>query len=92
MTAPVVELLADVQRLGIKIVAQGYRLRFAPRDRMPAELIDRLRKHKDEVLAAITPTPNPFAGWVRRPDIDGRMGWEPPDLPETARWWSRIKF
>jgi ribosomal protein S27AE len=25
-----------------------------------------------------------FAGWVRRPDAHGRMGWEAPDLPEAV--------
>jgi hypothetical protein len=30
-----------------------------------------------------------FAAWVQRPGADGRMGWEPPDLPEAARWWAR---
>jgi hypothetical protein len=35
---------------------------------------------------------DPFAGWVLRPDIDGRMGWEPPNLPEANRWWARATF
>ena len=33
-----------------------------------------------------------FADWILRPDLDGRLGWEPPYLPELARWWSRIRF
>jgi hypothetical protein len=33
-----------------------------------------------------------FAGWVLRPDVDGRMGWEAPNLPEWARWWARFRF
>ena len=168
MIAPVVELLVEVQRLGIKIVAEGERLRFAPRDRMPAELIDRLRRFKTEILATLQgrsespganatraeragrehsaegsreasnaiveaedfdreamhgPTmneggsliqrspppvetnedapahahgreaePNPFAGWILRPDVDGRMGWEPAGLPESVRWWGRFRM
>lgn len=36
--------------------------------------------------------PNPFADWILRPDVDGRMGWEPADLPESARWWSRFRI
>lgn len=33
-----------------------------------------------------------FHGWILRPDVDGRMGWEPPDLPEERRWWARARF
>ena len=32
--------------------------------------------------------PDPFEGWVLRPDVAGRLGWEPPDLPEERRWWA----
>ena len=35
---------------------------------------------------------DPFDGWVLRPDVTGRMGWEPPDLPESRRWWARARF
>jgi hypothetical protein len=34
----------------------------------------------------------PFAGWVQRPDFRGRLRWEAPDLPESARWWARCAF
>jgi len=30
----------------------------------------------------------PYADWVRRPDVRGRLGWEAPGLPERARWWA----
>jgi len=33
-----------------------------------------------------------FSRWIRRPDYHGRMGWEPPGLPESARWWARCDF
>jgi len=36
--------------------------------------------------------PDPFDGWVLRPDVYGRLGWEPPDLPEERRWWARARF
>lgn len=36
--------------------------------------------------------PEPFEGWVLRPDVTGRMGWEPPDLPEERRWRARLRF
>jgi len=32
---------------------------------------------------------SPFADWVLRPDVSGRLGWEPPGLPEDERWWAR---
>ena len=44
------------------------------------------------LLDPTTPADSPFAGWVRRPDIAGRMGWEAPDLPEWLRWWARCDF
>lgn len=31
----------------------------------------------------------PFPGWILRPDRAGRLGWEPPDLPEERRTWAR---
>ena len=34
----------------------------------------------------------PFPGWILRPDVTGRLGWEPPDLPEERRWWARARF
>ena len=44
-------LLADLTRSGIKLVASGDKLRYRPRDRMTPGLIDRLRVHKQEILA-----------------------------------------
>jgi len=38
------------------------------------------------------PAPGPFDGWTLRPDVTGRLGWEPPDLPEAVRWWARYTF
>jgi hypothetical protein len=39
------------------------------------------------MVDAPEPAPDPFAGWVLRPDAAGRMGWEAPDLSEVDRWW-----
>ena len=33
-----------------------------------------------------------FSGWRRRPECQGRWGWEPPDLPEADRWWEEYDF
>jgi len=38
------------------------------------------------------PAPEPFAGWVLRSDVSGRLGWEAPGLPEAARWWADSRF
>jgi hypothetical protein len=38
------------------------------------------------------PQAGPFAGWILRPDVDGRLGWEAPNLPERLRWWARYGF
>jgi hypothetical protein len=29
--------------------------------------------------------PDPSDEWILRPDVTGRMGWEPPGLPERER-------
>jgi hypothetical protein len=34
----------------------------------------------------------PSGDWVQRPDVDGRMGWEPENLPEWRRWWAMWRF
>jgi hypothetical protein len=31
---------------------------------------------------------DPLADWILRPDVDGRMGWEPPGLSRAERWWA----
>jgi hypothetical protein len=33
-----------------------------------------------------------FSDWIRRQDCKGRMGWEPPGLPEEKRWWADCNF
>lgn len=33
-----------------------------------------------------------YADWILRPDVDGKLGWEPPDLPEAVRWWARMRI
>jgi len=50
---------------------------------------------KEPVVSTSAPSgesPDAFAGWTFRPDVDGRMGWEPPDLHEVVRWWARATF
>ena len=48
--------------------------------------------HEPPADALPEPAPSPFDGWALRPDVAGRLGWEPPDLPEAARWWARSSW
>ena len=40
------------------------------------------------------PGPSGFdlSRWVRRPDVNGLMGLEAPDLPDWVAWWRRSDF
>jgi hypothetical protein len=51
------ELMADLDRLGIRLEAQGDRLRFHPRSAVTPDLADRLREHKGELLALLRSPP-----------------------------------
>ena len=45
------ELLDELTRRGITLVAIGNHLKFHPREAMTTELVEQLKKHKAEVLA-----------------------------------------
>lgn len=45
------QLLTELARLGIRLKADGERLRYAPKSALPPELAKRLREHKPAVLA-----------------------------------------
>ena len=49
------ELLADLTRLGIRLETQGDRLRYSPRSAVPRDLAQRMKVHKDELLAILRP-------------------------------------
>jgi TubC N-terminal docking domain len=59
MTAPSVAavLLADLAAAGVRLAVEGDRLRFTPRAAATPDLIERLRKHKAEVIAVMTAPP-----------------------------------
>lgn len=38
-------------------------------------------------LPAPSPTRLDSSKWVLRSDARGRLGWEPPDVPDAERWW-----
>jgi hypothetical protein len=95
-------LLTDATAAGLTIHVDGDRLVIRG-PRAADTLARRLLEHKLEVVAALgrlaltsteLPKPDepPYPGWVLRPDVTGRLGWEPPDLPESRRWWARCSF
>ena len=51
------ELMTDLARLGIRIEAQGNRLRYSPRSAVTPEIADRMRAYKGELLAILRRDP-----------------------------------
>ena len=51
------ELLLDLGRLGIRLEADGDRLRYSPRSALTPDLANRLKAHKAELLAMLRPAP-----------------------------------
>lgn len=55
------ELVLDLGRLGIRLEADGERLRYYPQSTLTPDLLDRLKAHKADLLAALRPTPKSAA-------------------------------
>ena len=53
-TPTLVALRVELVRRGITLQARGGKLRYHPRPAMPADLAERLREHKPELLAILT--------------------------------------
>lgn len=51
------ELLLDLGRLGIRLEANGERLRYFPRSALTPDLLDRLKAHKADLMATLRPAP-----------------------------------
>ena len=49
--------MTDLTRLGIRIEAQGDRLRYAPRSVVTPDLVDRMKAYKDELLEMLSSEP-----------------------------------
>lgn len=47
------ELLAEFDRLGIRLEVDGHRLRYHPRSAATPDVLDRLRTHKAALLATL---------------------------------------
>ncbi|NOT02350.1 MAG: hypothetical protein HOP29_17220 [Phycisphaerales bacterium] len=58
----VTQLLQDLQRRGVTVRAVGDRIGFKPADAVPPELVERMRRHKTELLAMLR-------GRNRRPPV-----------------------
>jgi len=84
----VTELLADVTRRGIELVADGDRLRYRPRSAVTADLAERLKTHKAELLAILGHGGDPGVAPVGQAEVasvdslgaDGRPG-------DVVPWW-----
>jgi hypothetical protein len=51
------ELLAELESLGIRVEADGDRLRYHPRSAATSDVLDRLKTHKAALLAVLRPSP-----------------------------------
>ena len=91
-TGGAAELLDELDALGVQLEADGERLRYRPRGRVPGSLVGRMRAHKAELVALV----------ARRGEIDraiaqqlaktvpyiaakGRLAWVPADYLEQLR-------
>ena len=50
------QLLAELAAQGIEVQVDENRLRYRPKDRVTPDLLERLREHKADVLAALSKT------------------------------------
>ena len=47
------QILCELERRGVRLEAVGDRLRYRPKDAVPAEMVEVLRAHKAELLQAL---------------------------------------
>lgn len=89
------DLLSDLDRLHIRLDADGERLRFFPQSAMTPELLDRLRTHKAELLALLRPEAELPGIWRER-IVNRRNGpvmvLERIDPPQRFPWLSDLDF
>lgn len=95
-TAPVSELMADLERAGIELQADGDRLRFRPQSAIPPDLAARLKANKAGILAMlkkadtpdIPPRPQPWQGhYMRLTFKDGWWAWRQQKIDAAHRAW-----
>ncbi len=73
-----IELIAELDRLGIRIEADGDKLRYSPRSAMTPDLVEGMKTHKAELLVIMQPEAhNDVAGWddaIEPPDPCPKCG------------------
>jgi hypothetical protein len=74
----VLDLLADCRLRGVELNLDGDRLRWLCRGELSPDLLNRLRDHKADLLAALRPRPCPACG---RPTDARRRCWRCCDRP-----------
>ena len=47
------QILSELERRGVRLESVGERLRYRPKDAVPAEMVEVLRAHKAELLQAL---------------------------------------
>lgn len=82
-------LLADLERLGIRLEVNGDRLRYYPRSAATPALMDRLKAHKREILYVLRAdevahgrhVDHPYSDWIESNEPNGDLSWTNPDCP-----------
>ena len=81
------ELLANLTRLGIEVVAHEDGLRYRPRSAVTPDLAERLRTHKAELLAILRPAVAPDGATVTPAAGEAEPAERRPGAaPEAIRW------
>jgi len=70
------ELIVELEAQGIKLEAQGYRLRFWPRTALSNELLEQLAEYKPEILALLV---------GEDPEVAGRVQAMLPQIPDEGQ-------
>ena len=60
------EILEDLRRRGVTLVAEGDRLRFYPKAAVPLETRDLMARHKPDLLALVRETRPAYSPWPDR--------------------------
>ena len=78
-------ILTELNQIGVELNAVGDRLRYRPKDAVPADLLERMKDNKADLLAALhhqqaealaAAMPAPKRGHILELVlIDGRWGW-----------------